>query len=157
MKIKGRSTRKHWERKPLITEEPGCPGTPLCVSRGFVWTTQQQRTTRQIRDLFAIVEWPRKRPPLTILTIARCGEGISKTPGQRSPPVMVSLHIPLSITHANESQPSLLAYSARLKSHCRSPLKMDGARNIAPVPETAESRLKIILALILSFVLRSAY
>ena len=39
-------------------------------------------------------------------------------------------------------QPSLLAYSARLKSHCRSPLKMDGARNIAPVPEIAESRRK---------------
>ena len=144
MKIKGRSTRKHWERKPLITEEPGCLGTPLCVSRGFVWTTQQQRTTRQIRDLFAIVEWPRKRPLLTILTIARCGEGNLHVVAQRFRHgiVMVSLHIPLSITHANESQPSLLAYSARLKSHCRSPLKMDGARNIAPVPETAESRLK---------------
>ena len=106
MKIKGRSTRKHWERKPLITEEPGCLGTPLCVSRGFVWTTQQQRTTRQIRDLFAIVEWPRKRPLLTILTIARCGEGISKTPGQRFRHGIVAHTI---VNHTCQRIPTLIA------------------------------------------------
>ena len=99
-------------RKSLITEESGCQGTPFMrIPEGSCG----RRGNNGPRDRFgtcSLLSSGHESDHFLRSLLLRAAEKVYPRPLAKGS-VVVSLHIPLSITHANESQPSLLAHPTR--------------------------------------------
>ena len=141
MKIKGRSTRRHWERKTSNYGRTGLPGHPFMriprVRVDDAATTDHETDSGPVRYCRVATKATTSYDPYYCALRRRyIQDPWPKVPSWYRCTYHCQSHMP---TNPN---PHCLRTQRVHKSHCRSPLKMDGARNIAPVPEIAESRRK---------------